>query len=153
LSNLENQTQMRDLLQVARERGYLLVNELDKVLPASEETTEELDELFSVLERDGVEVYADAAEAQASSARPENGTPHNLVEDESSHDSPALDLSTAPFEQSSDPVRTYLREMGTVPLLTRELEVEIAKRMERGQQLVMKTISRSPLVLKEVIAA
>ena len=43
--------------------------------------------------------------------------------------------------------------MGTVPLLTRELEVEIAKRMERGQQLVMKTISRSPLVLKEVIAA
>ncbi len=154
MSNLENQTQMRDLLQVARERGYLLVNELDKVLPATEETTEELDELFSVLERDGVEVYADAAEAQASSARPENPAQHNLVEEESSsNDSPALDLSTQPFEQSSDPVRTYLREMGTVPLLTRELEVVIAKRMERGQQLVMKTISRSPLVLKEVIAA
>lgn len=154
LSNLENQTQMRDLLQVARERGYLLVNELDKVLPASEETTEELDELFSVLERDGVEVYADAAEAQASSARPEIATQHNLVEDESSSsDSSTLDLSAQPFEQSSDPVRTYLREMGTVPLLTRELEVEIAKRMERGQMLVMKTISRSPLVLKELIAA
>ena len=101
MSNLENQTQMRDLLQVARERGYLLVNELDKVLPASEETTEELDELFSVLERDGVEVYADAAEAQASSARPENAAQHNLVEEESSPTIPPL--STYPRNLLNSP--------------------------------------------------
>src|SRR5208282_935805 len=56
------------------------------------------------------------------------------------------------LDKTTDPVRTYLREMGTAPLLKREGEVAIAKRMERGHGLVLKTISRSPLVLKELIA-
>jgi RNA polymerase primary sigma factor len=56
------------------------------------------------------------------------------------------------WDSKSDPVRTYMREMGAVPLLTRETEVVIAKRMERGRLLVLKSISRSPLVLKELIA-
>jgi RNA polymerase primary sigma factor len=153
LPNLENQTQMRDLLQVARERGYLLMDELNKVFPTSDDAPEELDELFSSLERDGVEVYADTAEAMASTSRAEIAPTNGFHEEEpSSGDGATLDLTVQHTEQTSDPVRTYLREMGTVPLLTRELEVEIAKRMERGQTLIMKTISRSPLVLKELVA-
>jgi RNA polymerase primary sigma factor len=148
LSNQENQSKTHDLLQLARERGYLLTNEVNKVLPDSEDAPEELDEFFSALERDGLGIYEDTAEATAS-VRGATLTPGQ-------EDPPAPDDSTSshtpqPSEQVSDPVRTYLREMGTVPLLTRELEVEIAKRMERGQLLVMKTISRSPLILNELI--
>jgi len=153
LSHPDNQSGMRDLMQLARERGYLLMNELNKVLPVSEETAEEIDELFSSLERDGVEVYEDAAEATASRAAARVPSRNGFDQEETPPpDDTAHDRATPGAEQISDPVRTYLREMGTVPLLTRELEVEIAKRMERGHLLVMKTMSRSPLVLKELIA-
>ena len=62
-----------------------------------------------------------------------------------------LDLTPGTLEKTNDPVRMYLREMGTVPLLTREGEVAIAKRIERGQLLVLKTITRAPLILKELL--
>ena len=63
-----------------------------------------------------------------------------------------LDLTPGTLEKTNDPVRMYLREMGTVPLLTREGEVEIAKRIERGQMRVFKAISRSPIVIREIVA-
>ena len=63
-----------------------------------------------------------------------------------------LDLSPGALEKTNDPVSMYLREMGTVPLLTREGEVEIAKRIERGQLRVLKALSRSPIVIREIIA-
>ena len=63
-----------------------------------------------------------------------------------------LDLTPGTLEKTNDdPVRLYLREMGTVPLLTRESEVVIAKRFERGHLLVLKTITRAPLILKELL--
>src|SRR6516164_4018061 len=62
-----------------------------------------------------------------------------------------LDLTPGTLEKTNDPVRMYLREMGTVPLLTREGEVEIAKRIERGQLRVMKAISRSSIVIREIV--
>jgi len=63
-----------------------------------------------------------------------------------------LDLTPGTLEKTNDPVRMYLREMGTVPLLTREGEVEIAKRIERGQLRVLKAISRTPIVIREIVA-
>ncbi|HKW24967.1 MAG TPA: RNA polymerase sigma factor RpoD, partial [Terriglobales bacterium] len=63
-----------------------------------------------------------------------------------------LDLTPGALEKTNDPVRMYLREMGTVPLLTREGEVEIAKRIERGQNRVLKALSRSPIVIREILA-
>jgi RNA polymerase primary sigma factor len=63
-----------------------------------------------------------------------------------------LDLTPGTLEKTNDPVRMYLREMGTVPLLTREGEVEIAKRIERGQLRVLKAISRSPIVIRQIVA-
>ena len=63
-----------------------------------------------------------------------------------------LDLTPGALEKTNDPVRMYLREMGTVPLLTREGEVEIAKRIERGQLRVLKALSRSPIVIHELLA-
>ena len=63
-----------------------------------------------------------------------------------------LDLAPGAVEQTDDPVRIYLREMGVVPLLTREGEVDIAKRIERGQRRVLKALSRSPIVIRQVLA-
>jgi len=63
-----------------------------------------------------------------------------------------LDLAPGAVKQTDDPVRIYLREMGVVPLLTREGEVDIAKRIERGQRRVLKALSRSPIVIREVLA-
>jgi RNA polymerase primary sigma factor len=63
-----------------------------------------------------------------------------------------LDLAPGAVEQTNDPVRIYLREMSIVPLLTREGEVDIAKRIERGQRRVLKALSRSPIVIREVLA-
>src|SRR5258708_5610409 len=63
-----------------------------------------------------------------------------------------LDLVPGAVEQTDDPVRIYLREMGVVPLLTREGEVDIAKRIERGQRRVLKALSRSPIVIRQILA-
>ena len=63
-----------------------------------------------------------------------------------------LELAQDFSDKTNDPVRMYLREMGTVPLLTREGEVEIARRIERGQNTVLKSLSRAPLVIQEIIA-
>ncbi len=150
--NQEKQTQVRELLQLAKERGYLLLDEMNKILSVAEDSAEETDELLSHIERDGIEIYENAAEA--ASARAAGGvvqTSRFDQEEPASAEDAALDLTTQPSDQASDPVRTYLREMGSVPLLTRETEVVLAKRMERGNLLVLKTISRSPLVLKELI--
>ncbi|MGO9640786.1 MAG: sigma-70 factor domain-containing protein, partial [Candidatus Acidiferrales bacterium] len=149
----EKQTQVGELLQTAKQRGYLLLDEMNKILSVAEDSAEETDELLSSLERDGIEIYENAAEA--ATARAGAGvTPRSGFDQEEppSADDAALDHAIQPFEPASDPVRTYLREMGSVPLLTRETEVVLAKKMERGHLLVLKTISRSSLVLKELIA-
>ena len=78
--------------------------------------------------------------------------PTGIDQDEAVHsEEPVLNRATHPMERSDDPVRMYLRHMSVVPLLTREREVAIAQRMERGQRLVLKTISRFPIVLKELM--
>ena len=149
----ENQTRIDNLFQLARERGYLLMDELNELVPPSEQTNEEVDELFAGLERDEIEVWQNAAEAKA--ARPDlpisKITKLELEELPLQEDSGSSSPEPL-WDSKSDPVRTYLREMGSVPLLTRESEVVIAKRMECGRSMVMKSISRSSQVVKELIA-
>src|SRR2546423_4258689 len=144
--------QLRRLIHLGKARGYLLHDEVTDIFPIEHRATEEIDELFSVLERENIEIYEDVAAATASH--------HSLAvsEDALAHQeepAPAEELEIeerAPLpDRYNDPVRTYLREMGVVPLLTREREVAIAKRIERGQMIVLKTISRSPIVLKDLI--
>jgi RNA polymerase primary sigma factor len=148
----ENSTQIHDLFQLARQRGYLLIEEINQVLPASGASNDEIDELLAGLERDGVEIWQDAAEAKAarSGLMIISGNPLE-PEDVPSREELGAETPEPSRDSANDSVRTYLREMGTVPLLTRETEVVIAKRLERGNRLVLKTISRSPLVLKELI--
>jgi RNA polymerase primary sigma factor len=149
----EKYDQVRQLINMGKERGYLLYDEVNDILPAEVHSSEEIDDLLSTFERYGIDVYEDLATAKAAIAAndAESGTetkdePASAISEDSE-----LDLTPGALEKTNDPVRMYLREMGTVPLLTREGEVAIAKRIERGQLLVFKTISRAPLVLKEIL--
>jgi RNA polymerase primary sigma factor len=152
----EKYDQVRQLIILGKERGYLLYDEVNDTLPAEVHSSDEIDDLLSTFERYGIDVYEDAAAAKAARALLE---PADAPEPESKsepageiRDDSELDLTPGAGEKTNDPVRTYLREMGTVPLLTREGEVTIAKRIERGQNLVLKTITRSPIVLKELLS-
>ncbi len=140
------------LIVLGKERGYLLYDEVNDGLPADVHSSQEIDELLSILERQGIEIYEDLATANAARSaakatdRPEADPKEELAAEAD------LDLSVGVDPKSQDPVRLYLREMGLVPLLTREGEVALAKRIECGQLVVMKTITRSPLIIKELIA-
>ncbi|HEV2491249.1 MAG TPA: RNA polymerase sigma factor RpoD [Candidatus Acidoferrales bacterium] len=148
----EKYDQVRQLIAMGKERGYLLYDEVNDILPAEVHSSEEIDDLLSTFERYGIDVYEDLSAAKAALAAGDGGGETvEVVKEESPAEESDLDLTPGALEKTNDPVRMYLREMGTVPLLTREGEVAIAKRIERGQLLVLKTISRSPLVLKEIL--
>jgi RNA polymerase primary sigma factor len=133
------------LIDTGKEKGYLTYGEVNDLLPGDITTPDDLDDLLTTINTQGIDVLS--GESKFSGDRdkyePEAGEESDDVE---------LDLSPGTLEKTNDPVRMYLREMGTVPLLTREGEVEIAKRIERGQLRVMKAISRSPIVIREIVA-
>jgi RNA polymerase primary sigma factor len=149
---------MRQLITLGKERGYLLFDEVNDILPPEVDSPEEINDLLSTLERYGINIYEDVAAARAAGSTPEAGeTLEPEVKEEHASDPHAsdqeveLDLTPGVFDKTNDPVRIYLREMGLVPLLTREGEVALAKRIEQGRLLVLKTITRSPIIIKELL--
>ena len=147
----EKYDQVRQLIAMGKERGYLLYDEVNDILPAEVHSSEEIDDLLSTFERYGIDVYEDLSSAKAALAAADSTDTAEGVKEEVASEDGDLDLTPGTLEKTNDPVRMYLREMGTVPLLTREGEVAIAKRIERGQLLVLKTITRAPLILKELL--
>jgi RNA polymerase primary sigma factor len=150
----EKYDQVRQLIAMGKERGYLLYDEVNDILPPEVHSSEEIDDLLSTFERYGIDVYEDLSSAKAALAAADpsdSAEPVKEIEHAASSEDGELDLTPGSLEKTNDPVRMYLREMGTVPLLTREGEVAIAKRIERGQLLVLKTITRAPLILKELL--
>ena len=143
---------VQQLMLRGKERGYLLYDEINDSLPADVHSSQEIDDLLSTLERQGIEIYEDLATANATRAAA-NATEGLEADAKKELAAEAgLDLGFGVDPKSQDPVRIYLREMGSVPLLTRESEVVIAKRIERGQLVVLKAITLSPIVIKEIIA-
>ena len=131
-----------DIVEVGKEKGYMTFGEVNDLLPEGIVSPDDLDDLLTTINTQGIELGADDDRRGRDKYEPEAGEESEDVE---------LDLSPGTLEKTNDPVRMYLREMGTVPLLTREGEVEIAKRIERGQLRVMKAISRSPIVIREIV--
>jgi RNA polymerase primary sigma factor len=129
------------LIDTGKEKGYLTYGEVNDLLPGDITTPDDLDDLLTTINTQGIDVL-NGESREHDKYEPEAGEESDDVE---------LDLSPGTLEKTNDPVRMYLREMGTVPLLTREGEVEIAKRIERGQLRVMKAISRSPIVIREIV--
>ena len=144
--------QVQQLILLGKERGYLLYDEINDSLPVEVHSSQEIDEVLSALEGQGIEIFEDVAAASAARAAAISAESPELEPKEELPADADLDLSAGVDPKSQDPVRIYLREMGATPLLTREGEVVIAKRIERGQLVVMRAITRSPIVIKEVVA-
>ena len=135
----EKYDEIRQLITIGKEKGYLLYDEVNELLPADITSSEELDDLFSTFGSAGIEVVDSEKSYRDDKLQGEGGEEGDL------------DLTPGALDKTNDPVRMYLREMGTVPLLTREGEVAIAKRIEQGKLAVIKSISRTPKVTQEVI--
>jgi RNA polymerase primary sigma factor len=144
LSIEEKYDEVKELILMGKERGYLLYDEVNDLLPEGICTSDELDSIFSLFGSAGIEVIDTEQKFQDDSKRDDK-------KEEDSGEEGEFDFAALNLDKTNDPVRLYLREMGTVPLLSREGEVEIAKRVEHGQRIVLKALSRSPLVVQEIL--
>ena len=136
---------VKELINLGKEKGYLLYDEVNDILPDDINSSKDLDKIFYLFGDAGIEVIDSEQELQLvkQKIQPKSGDSggghHNG------------DAAAHSIEKTSDPVRMYLREMGTVPLLTREGEVDIAKRIEKGQKIVIKALARSPVAVAEIL--
>src|SRR6267378_806843 len=144
----EKYDEVQKLIDIGKEKGYLLYDEVSDLLPPEiSSSAEDLDDLFSAFGTAGIEVI----DTDDQNFAPLDKIPSEKKFDGDQPEDMELDLTPGALEKTNDPVRMYLREMGTVPLLTRDGEVEIAKRIERGQLTVLKSLSRSPVIVREII--
>jgi len=144
LSIEEKYDEVKELILMGKERGYLLYDEVNDLLPEGICSSDELDSIFSLFGSAGIEVIDTEQKFQDDSKREDK-------REENAGEESEFDFSALNLDKTNDPVRLYLREMGTVPLLSREGEVEIAKRVEHGQRVILKALSRSPLVVQEIL--
>jgi RNA polymerase primary sigma factor len=135
--------EIKKLIDTGKEKGYLTYDQVNDLIPQDVQSPEDLDDLLTTIGTQGIDVLEGPKTASALDKK---------FDDEEMGEDVELDLTPGALEKTNDPVRMYLREMGTVPLLTREGEVEIAKRIERGQLRVLKALSRSPIVINELLA-
>jgi RNA polymerase primary sigma factor len=144
----EKYDEVQKLIDMGKEKGFLSYDEVSENLPPEiTASAEELDGLFAAFGAAGIEVV----EGDSSKDDDSDSDSNSKSGRKSRSDDVELDLTPGALEKTNDPVRMYLREMGTVPLLTRDGEVEIAKRIERGQLRVLQALSRSPIVIREII--
>jgi RNA polymerase primary sigma factor len=136
--------EVQQLIDLGKEKGYLTYDEVNDILPADMVSSEQLDDVMSMFGDMDIEVVE--AEQKRSSSKGDDSDAGG--KDKSDEDA---EFETDVAGRTSDPVRMYLREMGQVSLLTREGEVEIAKRIEEGEALVARVIVKTPIAFKEVI--
>jgi RNA polymerase primary sigma factor len=137
---------MQRLLELGGDKKYLTFDDLNRELPDNVVSPDDIEDVLQKLEGSNIPV-ADSEERlieQAAAIATDD-------EEDAGDEDVELDLSAGALEKTNDPVRLYLREMGVVPLLTREGEVAIAKRIERGQIKTQKAIARSPIAVAELI--
>ena len=140
INNDKFEDDIQNLIETGKEKGYLTYGDVNDMLPEEINSADDMDDLLTTIGSQGIDLLD----------QPKFGADKDFELEEG--EDVELDLTPGTLEKTNDPVRMYLREMGTVPLLTREGEVEIAKRIERGQMRVMKAISRSPIVIREIVA-
>ncbi len=136
--------EVKQLITLGKEKGYLTYEEVNDYLPSEMVSPEELDRIMVVFGEEEIDLIDASEESRYKSERM-----GKMGEEE---DGEGLNLTPGPLTRTDDPVRMYLREMGTVSLLTREGEVEIAKRIEKGQLEVLSPITHVPLTAREISA-
>src|SRR5690606_33137937 len=141
---------VKRMIKLAKKRGYVTYDELNEVLPSEEVTSEQIEDTMAMLSDMGINVIeseeADDTEGEGEGEEDEGG---ELVEAAST--AVAKSTTREPAERTDDPVRMYLREMGSVELLSREGEIAIAKRIEAGREAMIAGLCESPLTFQAII--
>lgn len=135
-----NPEEVQQLIDMGKEKGFLTYDEVNDILPASMVSSEQLEDVMTMFGEMDIEIVD--SESKAGSSKSDG---------DDDRDEGDVELEAGTLGRTSDPVRMYLREMGQVALLTREGEVEIAKRIEEGEALVTKVVMRTPIAAREVI--
>jgi RNA polymerase primary sigma factor len=146
---------VKKMIKQAKKRGYVTYEQLNAVMPSEEVTSEKIEDILAMMSEMGINVVeTEEAEAEEEEARdePDEEEPESAGElVEATPKVPAKSETKEPTERTDDPVRMYLREMGSVELLSREGEIAIAKRIEAGREAMIAGLCESPLSFQAVI--
>ena len=144
---------VKRMIKAARKRGFVTHSELNAVLPSEEVNADQIEDILAMLNDMGINVVEneeqDEAESEEGGAEEEEAEAGELVEAPSAK--PIATRSSEPADRTDDPVRMYLREMGSVELLSREGEIAIAKRIEAGREAMIAGLCESPLTFQAII--
>jgi RNA polymerase primary sigma factor len=143
---------LKTLIKLGKERGFLTYAEINDHLPDDVVDAEQIESIISTFNDMGIQVYDEAPDAETllmSDAAPAAGADDADVEEQAEQ---ALSTVDSEFGRTTDPVRMYMREMGSVELLTREGEIEIAKRIEDGLKHMIQAISACPTTIAEILS-
>jgi RNA polymerase primary sigma factor len=146
----ERRSRLKTLIILGKERGYLTYAEINDHLPDDVQNSEQIDGIIGMINDMGIQVYEEAPDAEVllMSDAPPAVTDEDAVEEAEQ----ALATVDSDFGRTTDPVRMYMREMGTVDLLTRESEVEIARRIEDGLKHMVQAIAACPTTIAALLA-
>ena len=144
-------TRLKTLIKLGKERGFLTYAEVNDHLPDDVVDAEQIESIISTFSDMGIQVYDEAPDAETllmSETTPTVAADDADVEEQAEQ---ALSTVDSEFGRTTDPVRMYMREMGSVELLTREGEIEIAKRIEDGLKHMIQAISACPTTIAEIL--
>ena len=140
-----SQAAVKKMIAEARERGYITYDQLNHVLPPEQVSSEQIEDVMSMLSEMGINVIEDD---EAEDDEAEGST--EVVEASTSREVAVAATETEKLDRTDDPVRMYLREMGSVELLSREGEIAIAKRIEAGRNTMIAGLCESPLTFQAI---
>ncbi|MEX0956296.1 MAG: RNA polymerase sigma factor RpoD, partial [Rhizobiaceae bacterium] len=144
---------VKKMIKVAKKRGYVTMDELNAVLPSEEVTSEQIEDTMAMLSDMGINVVEDdeAAEDGDNTNKDSDSEEESTEVAEQNGTAVATPAKKEPTDRTDDPVRMYLREMGSVELLSREGEIAIAKRIEAGRETMIAGLCESPLTFQAII--
>jgi RNA polymerase primary sigma factor len=142
---------VKRMIKLAKKRGYVTYDELNEVLPSEEVTSEQIEDTMSMLSEMGINVVEAEEAEEANDNADDDGAGSGEIAVANSRTVAKSEKSSEPSERTDDPVRMYLREMGSVELLSREGEIAIAKRIEAGREAMIAGLCESPLTFQAII--
>ncbi len=142
---------VKKMIKVAKKRGYVTMDELNSVLPSEEVTSEQIEDTMAMLSDMGINVVEDDEQTEEAEAEGNDAEEEANELAEQTGTAVAAVAKKEPTDRTDDPVRMYLREMGSVELLSREGEIAIAKRIEAGRETMIAGLCESPLTFQAII--
>src|SRR3954452_923543 len=154
-SKATERKEVKDLLAMGRDKGFLTYDEVNDALPADIVSSDQIDDVMSMFGDNDIAIVDEANKVKLPETKPPEPEPVQAKAEEeagaTAETAQAREEEDDAYSKSNDPVRMYLRKMGSVSLLTREGEVEIAKRIEDGEKEVLEAVLHSSIAIKEII--